>query len=280
MLEIPEAATLARQARRLLGRTVVAAVAGHSPHGFAFYSGDPGWYASALRGRAVEAVCAHAGMVEFSLGGWRLLFSDGARLRLLAADEKCPAKHQFLAEFDDGTALICTVQMYAGIALFEDGRGEENPYYRAARLSPSPLGDGFTPGHLAALAAAAKPALSAKGLLATEQRIPGLGNGCAQDVLFAAGVHPRRRVASLGEVDLQRLHSAVTTVLRAMTAAGGRDTEKDLFDRPGAYRTVLSARTLAIPCPGCGGPIAREAFLGGTIYFCAHCQPLPRPAIA
>ena len=51
VLEIPEAATLARQAHRLLGRTVVAAVAGHSPHGFAFYSGDPGWYASALRGR-------------------------------------------------------------------------------------------------------------------------------------------------------------------------------------------------------------------------------------
>ena len=34
--------------------------------------------------------------------------------------------------------------------------------------------------------------LSVKALLATEQRIPGLGNGVLQDILHKTGVHPRR----------------------------------------------------------------------------------------
>ena len=27
-------------------------------------------------------------------------------------------------------------------------------------------------------------------------------------------------------------------------------------------------------CPFCGGPISRQAYLGGNVYFCIRCQPL------
>jgi len=40
---------------------------------------------------------------------------------------------------------------------------------------------------------------SIKFLLATEQRIPGLGNGVLQDILFKAKIHPKRKVADLSE---------------------------------------------------------------------------------
>ena len=39
-----------------------------------------------------------------------------------------------------------------------------------------------------------KPSASAKAFLATEQRIPGLGNGCLQDILFRAGLNPRKKL--------------------------------------------------------------------------------------
>jgi len=274
MIEIPEAATIARQAdEHLAGRTIVAAEAAHTPHGFACYTGDPARYAS-LAGTRLVGARATARYVELDLGGQRLALCDGARPRLLAADDPRPAKHQLLLELDDGCALVCTVQMYAGITLVSDD-DETDFYYQAACDAPSPLTGAFTVDHLRALAAGAKPSLSTKGLLATEQRIPGLGNGCAQDILFTARLHPQRHVATLDDTDLVVLHRTVVDLLQAMTAAGGRDTEKDLFGQPGGYRTILSAKTYELPCPGCGGSIVRKAFLGGNIYFCPTCQPKP-----
>ena len=52
----------------------------------------------------------------------------------------------------------------------------------------------------------------------------------------------------------------------------GRDTEKDLFARPGGYTTILSKKTLWTPCPRCGYELRKGAYLGGTIYYCEHCQ--------
>ncbi|MCL2454385.1 MAG: hypothetical protein FWD18_03675 [Micrococcales bacterium] len=279
MLEIPEAATIARQAEQTLtGRSVVTAEAGHSPHGFAWYAGGgPAWYAETLTGERFTGARAHAGLVELALGDdWLLTFNDGARLRRLDPGAPRPAKHQLLVELDDDSALVCTVQMYAGILLHRDGDPErdENLYLRAPRTAPSPLTGAFTFDHLLALAEAAKPTLSAKALLATEQRIPGLGNGTLQDILFTAGIHPQRKVRTLDEDDLAQMYAAVVNVLRAMTTGGGRDTEKDLFDHPGGYATILSAKTRDRPCPRCGGPITRKAFLGSNVYLCPTCQPL------
>ncbi|MCL2787584.1 MAG: hypothetical protein FWD59_03705 [Micrococcales bacterium] len=276
MLEIPEAVTVARQAHEAwAGRTITSAEAGRSPHGFAFYTGDaPEWYAGALAGQRLESVRPHAGYVVFTFEDWRLALSDGARLRRLDRGTPRPPKHQLLIEFDDGTALVCTVQMYACLALLGEGEGEDNIYFQGALRSISPLTSAFTLDHLRGLAEAAKPSLSAKGLLATEQRIPGLGNGCLHDILFAAGIHPQRRIDTLGDDDLETLHSAIVRTLTEMTEAGGRDTERDLHDKPGGYRTVLSAKTRDLPCPRCAGSITRKPYLGGHIYFCPTCQPL------
>jgi formamidopyrimidine-DNA glycosylase len=59
-----------------------------------------------------------------------------------------------------------------------------------------------------------------------------------------------------------------------MTDLGGRDTEKDLFGNMGGYKTILSKNTVQNPCPGCGGTIIKEAYMGGAVYFCPVCQKL------
>ena len=116
--------------------------------------------------------------------------------------------------------------------------------------------------------------LSAKAFLATEQRFPGLGNGVLQDILFAARIHPKRKLRDLTEAERERLLSAVVSVLGEMTAQGGRDTEKDLFGRVGGYATKMSKNTLTHGCPVCGGTITKEAYLGGSVYYCPACQKL------
>jgi formamidopyrimidine-DNA glycosylase len=116
--------------------------------------------------------------------------------------------------------------------------------------------------------------LSVKAFLATEQRVPGLGNGVLQDILFEARVHPKRKLSAMSVEETETLRRAVTTTLTEMTRMGGRDTERDLHGQPGGYRTRLSRNTVGQSCPRCGGTIEKAPYLGGAVYFCAGCQVL------
>ncbi len=57
-----------------------------------------------------------------------------------------------------------------------------------------------------------------------------------------------------------------------MARQGGRDTEKDLFGNFGGYITLMSKNTVGKACPVCGGLIQKQAYMGGSIYFCPSCQ--------
>jgi formamidopyrimidine-DNA glycosylase len=81
-------------------------------------------------------------------------------------------------------------------------------------------------------------------------------------------------MAELTQAEMDRLFTAVKSVLQAMVAQDGRDTETDLFGQPGSYKTVLSKNTVDKPCPACGAPIKKETYLGGSIYYCPGCQRL------
>lgn len=151
----------------------------------------------------------------------------------------------------------------------------DNFYYLVAKEKPSPLSPDFTPAYFEyLLSETSKQNLSAKAFLATQQRIPGLGNGVLQDILFEAGIHPKTKLPLLRSGQLDGLYQSVTGVLRKAANDGGRDTEKDLFGQSGSYLCRLSKNTWHLPCPRCGGTIMRQAYLGGTVYFCPSCQPL------
>ena len=114
--------------------------------------------------------------------------------------------------------------------------------------------------------------ISVKALLATEQRIPGLGNGVLQDILYNARIHPKRKISTLSAEDKERLFHAVKGTLADMIEKGVRDTEKDFYGIPGKYITRLSKNTYTKPCPQCGSRIIKEAYLGGSVYYCPCCQ--------
>jgi len=271
MLELPEAAVLAHQINQtLIGKRIRQATANQSPHKFAWYSGDPAGYNKLLAGKTIRAATAYAGEVEIKADDMLLLIGTGMRYH--AVGEKLPPKHQLLLEFEDSTALSATIQMWGGLFCFKEGEPGGSKDSFLARQRPSPLSDGFDKGYFDSLFDENSGSLSAKAFLATEQRIPGLGNGVLQDVLWTAKIHPKRKVAGLSDEEIQRMYSAVKSVLREMADQGGRDTERDLFGRPGNYRTILSKNTVGRPCPACGTLIKKEAYLGGSIYYCAGCQ--------
>ncbi len=274
MLEMPESNVIASQLRdHLLGRRVTHVVAAASPHKFAFYTGDPQLYPSLLEGLSITDAKAYGGIVEIELDDMRFEFGDGATIRYLPPGTEPPEKHQLLFRLDDGSHLMWTIQMYGGLGAFKAGTND-NPYYLVAKEKPSPLTDAFDQAWFDSLVSATSPKASVKAFLATEQRIPGLGNGTLQDILFNARLNPRRKLSKLDDAQLEKLYGCTVDTLRTMTAEGGRDTEKDLFGEPGGYRTILSSKTYKDPCPVCGRAIIRQAYLGGNVYFCPGCQPL------
>lgn len=275
MIELPEARTLADQLNKTVkGKWIAEVVAVQSPHKLTWYHGDPQEYPKLLAGKKIGQAEAYGGLVEIEIEEVRAVFSDGVNLRFHAQGEKRPPKHQLLLEFTDGTGLSASVQMYGGIQCFRDGE-LDNPYYQVAKAKPSPLSGEFDQAYFDSLITSPEvQKLSAKAFLATEQRIPGLGNGVLQDLLYLAKVHPKQKVRDLSAKERESIFSSLKNTLAEMTAQGGRDTEKDLFGRPGGYKTRLSKNTAGKACPVCSSPIIKESYLGGSIYYCAGCQKL------
>lgn len=272
MIEVPEAAVLAQQIERTLkGRRITDAEANHTPHRFAWYTGDPATYREKLVGKVVTGARATGGSVMTTVEDTVLLISTPIRYH--ERGDTVPEKRQLLVGFEDGSSITCTVQMWGGMFCYRDG--DDRPSRDFLNPAPSPLDDRFDRAHFDSLLVPMDPkSTSAKAFLATEQRIPGLGNGVLQDILWTAGVHPKRKMSTLSEADRSRLYDAAKTVIAKMVAQGGRDTERDLFGNWGGYKTILSKNTVDRPCPSCGSIIRKEAYLGGAVYYCEGCQKI------
>jgi formamidopyrimidine-DNA glycosylase len=274
MLEIPESLNLARQLNeRVQGRTIVKAAANSSPHKFTFYNGDPSEYMTLLRGQLIMESQGLGAIVEIKTGEYSITINDGAYPRYYDNVSMTPIKHQLLLELDDCSAIAVTVQMYGGIQAHKNGEND-SPFYLGSKNKPQPLSESFDRVYFNSLFQTGWEKLSAKAFLATEQRIPGLGNGVLQDILFNAGIHPKRKMGTLSDSDTDKMFNSVKDTLSEMTRLGGRDTERDLYGNNGGYITKLSKNTVGRPCPVCGSIIEKTAYMGGAVYWCPTCQPL------
>jgi len=275
MIELPESLTLAKQINEnLLGKRITAVTAAASPHKFAWYYGDPADYASRLVDREIKSALGFGMFVEVHLSHARLLFSDGVNLRLHPKAGLIPKKHQLLLVFDDITSLSTTIAMYGGIQCWDEGDDFDNTYYNIAKEKPSPFTDEFDENYFNQLLSPKEvQRLSLKAALATEQRIPGLGNGSLQDILWHGKLNPRQKINTLSEEEKNQLYLSIKETLSEMAYSGGRSTEKDLFGEPGGYQVVMFSGNKGKPCPECGSLIQKESYMGGSVYTCPTCQP-------
>lgn len=274
MLEIPESRTIAAQMNETIqGKRILEVEAAHTPHSFAWYSGEPAFYAEIMEGREIGLAASIGSMIEIQLGDYSFVVGDGTNIRYFAPDEKLPGKYQTRITLEDNSSVVCTVQMYGAMFLIQPD-SYDNPYYLAGKRKPMPNTEDFSYGYFKQLFDGLSGSASMKAFLATEQRIPGLGNGVLQDILLAAGLHPKKKIGGMTEQRRRKIYDVVQETLMQMTAAGGRDTEKDFFGKKGGYQTMLSKKTVGNPCPYCGSLIQKMNYLGGTVYFCPFCQEL------
>lgn len=277
MFEIPEIVTLARQVNdQLTGRQVVGGSLGNSPHKFVWYNRTPEEFAARVAGKTVgKATAKGRWLIVLLEPGYNLVFGEfGGKMLLHAPGAALPAKYHFSLAFADGRALSLMTAMWGAMELYEQGQEQERQYIKNMRTTP--LEAAFTPEYLAALVqeCLAGEKRSVKGLLTQDQLIPGLGNAIAQDIMFNARLHPKRPLADLTPEQIGTLHAAILDTLREAIRLGGRHDETDLLGNPGGYVRRMDKDAVGKPCPACGAPVEKIAYLGGACYFCPACQPL------
>lgn len=276
MLELPESYTIAEQIRQgLNGKRIAHIEVLHTPHRFAFLKGEKEKYADYLEGQRIEGVVHQGGIIEIATQDCMIALADGAYPKYREEQKYFPDRHHLAIYFDDGSAVFVTIQMNGYIAVFPKGECTD-PFYLSSRNKVSPLEEGFTLEYFKGLYPMDGRKVSAKAFLTSGWRIPGLGNGALQDILWEAGIDSRFDMSFAEEEDYQALYTSVRMKLKEMCDNGGRDTEKDLYGNRGGYRTKMSKNSLFKPCPRCGSRILKTSYMGGTIYFCGQCQKVKR----
>ena len=278
MIEAPEARHLCEQLDNTVkGKRITNVFAQFTPHKFAWFSGSSEEYAEWLTGKVISHARSQGGMVEISIEDRMLVFTDGVNLRYYAPGAKLPAKHQLLIGFEDESCLIASVRMYGGLMCFLKGKCNVplSEYYLTACNKPQVMSEAFNKEYfLNLICQDSAQKKSAKAFLATEQTIPGLGNGVLQDILYHARIHPKKKIGELTDKQKENLFYQVKETMNDIYQQGGRSTETDLFGENGKYVACLSKDTAGKMCPRCGETIIKENYLGGSIYYCRGCQTL------
>jgi formamidopyrimidine-DNA glycosylase len=275
MIELPEAIVIARQMDATLkGRRIISGDRGNSPHKFAFSSGTSEEYAAIFAGQTVGGTTSHGMSILTEIGaGHTLVLGCGGERILFHPDERSlPKKHQLFLHFEDGAYLTVTISGWGNTLLLPRAEAGRHQHVQQDRIAP--LDDAFTWDYFCQLFESLTPdsKASLKYFLISEPGVWGIGNGCLQDILFRAKIHPRRRAVDIAEDEQRALYDAIRDTLTQMVALGGRESECDLYGNRGKYVRILDSKTKGKPCPECGTPIEKIQYLGGACYLCPSCQ--------
>jgi len=269
MPELPEVETVARQlAPRLRGR-VVRRLTVHDP---LLRAGRR----PRLRGRVIADVSRSGKQVLISFSP-----APGAPGRLwLAVHLRMTGRLAWSAE--PGRAerahLRARLDLDRGALLFHDTRrfGTFSWYRFEEDARPAgidPLSRGLTAARMAAMLRASRQSL--KAWLLRQDRLVGLGNIYASEILHAARISPLRSTETLADEEVRALLRSTRRILRrAIENCGTTFSDfQDARGLTGSYQRYLAVYGRAGErCPRCGSLVRREVQHQRSTFFCPDCQ--------
>lgn len=116
-----------------------------------------------------------------------------------------------------------------------------------------------------------------KPLILRQDFLAGVGNIYADEALFLARIHPKKRAEDLKKRDGERLFKAIKQVLEEGIMAGGTSVGEfvGIDDERGGYQHKLRAyKRAGKPCKECGGMMKRIVVGQRGTTFCPQCQKL------
>jgi formamidopyrimidine-DNA glycosylase len=187
-----------------------------------------------------------------------------SRLHLATAADKRFAKTHFVFMLSNGTELRYVDQKQMGQMYFVD---ELTQVAELGALGPEPLEISFADfqsrlknfrGEI-------------KGVLTRGEFVAGIGNAYADEILWAAQLHPYRKRTQLGPEEVKGLYQAMQETLRQSMAQVEKEMGEQIHLKPRDFLAVHMKT--GEPCPRCGNPISLIGANQRITNFCRHCQP-------
>lgn len=104
-----------------------------------------------------------------------------------------------------------------------------------------------------------------KAWLMDQSLMAGIGNVYADEILFHAGILPRRKLDDLDKKDLDRLHRTMRRVLKTAV-----EKQADPEKMPKSW--LLPRRRKGADCPRCKGRVEKSTVSSRSTYYCPACQ--------
>jgi len=269
MPELPEVETIARSlAPHVVGRRVAAVRVRERRLREPVAAG----FGAALTGRRIVALARAGKTLVATLDDgrrWLVHFGMTGRLTLVEGPPSARLHDHVEIVLDDGRWLVYNDVRRFGrlLVVAADAVGA------AVGRGLEPLGPDARPEVLAAQARGRR--LSVKAFLMDQRVLLGVGNIYASEILFHAGVRPRRQAGRLRRTEWARVVAGIRAVLEEAIVCGGSSISdyRDGFERFGSYQ--LRHRVYdrgGEPCVACGTPIRSLVIVGRASYYCPTCQ--------
>ncbi len=217
-----------------------------------------------LVGRSLESTRRHGKYLFAEVGGdgWLVLhFGMTGGLKYYKVEEHAPEYDRLLLNFANGYHLAYTSQRKLGEVDVVD---DVEDFVAEKGLGPDAMAEDFD-------FAAFEEAISgsramAKSFLMDQEVVAGIGNVYADEILFQAGIHPRRSIDALDGEERRELFDALKEVL-----ATAIEHQADPETFPDDY--IVPRREEGADCPRCEGQVERVEVSGRSAYYCPRCQP-------
>ena len=223
----------------------------------------------------IESVAARGNVI-------RVKFDNGANLILgpeyggeifYHKNEADVPRFHLRLDFSDGTVLTVRLTSMGVIQVVKDDALETSYVYKRdfdpTKLSPTD--EAFTFERFAKLMAENNKMLKSV-LVGKDAIIVGVSNSTFQDILYHAGIHPKRKAAELGMDEWQSLYDAILMVVKERIRLNGKDLFHDLYGKQGSYVPAMGPNMKQKACPICGAKIEKLSMGGGQVYLCPSCQ--------
>jgi formamidopyrimidine-DNA glycosylase len=193
------------------------------------------------------------------------------RFFLSAAGEKKAPRALALALEIDGETELRIVDEKRMAKVYVAPRADLEGIPQLGRLGVEILSPDFTRERFEALIARRRDQV--RQFLMDKSALASVGNAYADEILFAARLHPKTFCPRLDAGDRERLFVAIGDVMRnAVAEIARRDPPLEA-----KLRDFLAVRgRTGKPCPRCGTTIRAVRVGDGDACFCPQCQPAAR----
>jgi len=283
MPELPEVETLKRQLEKKVKGKVIEEVDVLSPKNFIGRKED-------VIGKKIEEVDRFGKVLSLKLVDIKNKTSVFLNIHLKLTGELLYANDVCNAVFKEIIPFTKTNKMPASttrvVIKFSDGSGlffndlRKFGWMKAKDVPEKPKGidvlsKDFTLEFFSNLVKKSKKPI--KIILMDQEKITGIGNIYANDALFLAKIHPKRKAESLKKTEIKALFESIKKIIEQGIKHGGSSGADEAFvqidgTKGQHQRFFLVYQRENFLCPICGTSIKRIKQGGRSSFFCPNCQ--------